>query len=212
MKHPKLRVASAVDLHSSVIDELFSMLQNVTALLPITPVDAEICGSYANGCARLHSDLDIALPCKDWNEQMLLRRAMFGGNVKLASSIRAILFAFEEKNGVKIDLNPIIPDNKENTTYATYSLTERVLYNKPADLVNSWLKLSPYTQRYVLTPYELNEAAVNSKHEVRALVAPAKFSDDEWIAEVSEWRAIYGDKFLEYKSVLRADGTAELSE
>lgn len=201
MKHPKFRVKSVLDLDSSVLNELEELMRGVVRLLPpeLTVADVEIVGSYANGTADLHSDFDIAIPMRDWNEQMILRRKLYGSDKQLASAIRTAVNGFEERYGIKFDINPVIPDNKDNVTYATYSLFERKLYNRPADLTKRWLKMMPYIQRYVLTDYELDGVPVDSRRDLRAYAKPAIFADDQFAREVDEWRRIYGDKFIEYR-------------
>ena len=199
MKHPKFRVKSVLDLDSTVIDELEKFARELVALIPMEVADVEIVGSYANGCARLHSDFDIAIPCRDWNGQILLRRLLYGQDKELSSNIRIKCNEFEERYGIKFDVNPVIPDNKENKTYATYSLFERKLYNKEADLNKKWLKMSPYVQKYVLTDYELDGVPVDTRAELRAYAHPVRYAVDEFADEVAKWREIYGDKFIEYE-------------
>jgi predicted nucleotidyltransferase len=205
MKHPKFRVKSVLDLDKSVLDELEEVLVGVVKLIPY-PLkdyvkDIEIVGSYANGCAGLHSDFDIAIPMVDWNAQMLLRRDLYGPNKELASGIRILCNEYEEKYQIKFDVNPVIPDNKENKTYATFSLYERKLYNKPAGLNKRWLKMMPYIQRYVLTDYELDGVPVDNMRETRVFASPKSFTVDDFTGEVAKWREIYGDKFIEYKTL-----------
>lgn len=210
MKHPKFRVKSVLDLDTSVLDELEKVLRGIIVLLPqeLNPQDIEIVGSYANGSADLHSDFDIAIPMKDWNEQMVLRRLLYGENKDLSAAIKNIAYQFEELYGIKLDINPIIPDNKENTAYATYSIFERKLYNKPADLNKRWLCMSNYIQKYFLKEYEVNGIAVDTRKDIKVFSSPVRFSNDEYAREVEEWRNRYRDKFIEY--IILEDG--QLSE
>jgi predicted nucleotidyltransferase len=202
MKHPKFRVKSVLDLDKSVLDELEELLCRVIKLFTdeLLPVDIEIVGSYANGYAGLHSDIDIAIPMRDWNSQMVLRRAIYGDR-NLGKEMRELVHDFEERYQIKLDINPVIPDNKENKTYATYSLFERKLYNKPADLSKFYLAMFPYIQKYGLKQYELDGVPVDTKREVRAYAQPKKFTEDNFISELEEWRRIYGNKFIEYKTL-----------
>lgn len=202
MKHPSLRVRNVLDLDKSVLDELEELGRSIIDLLPYKPIDVEIVGSLANGCSTLHSDIDIGMPCKDWNEQILLRRALYGPDTRLLESVEALIKVFNDKYGeMLIDFNPVNPDAKQDTKYATYSLLERKLYNELADNTHYWLSFSPTTQRYVFRPYEAVGTAIPiiSKFEIRALTEPQKHSADPFIKEVPKWREIYGDKFIEYK-------------
>lgn len=158
MKHPITRVAGIP--HEEFIAALEKLGRAVIDILPADfkkkygePVDLELVGSHPNNCARLHSDVDLALPMSDWNGQIALRR-LFADRRDIAEQVGRLTSAFDETWGLfRTELTPSIPDNKLNTTYATYSVFERKLYNKPADLIKDQLKIANMTQRYVLTPY-----------------------------------------------------------
>ena len=203
MKHPRFRVKSVLDLDSSTIDLLEKLGRDIISCLPLDlePVDFELVGSLANGYSTLHSDIDLALPMKDWNDQIKLRR-LLNDRMDIGNAVRVLINAFGTKWGIIMpDFNPVIPDNKESKTYATYSVFERKLYGKPADLSLQYLIISPYTQKYVLKKYDSDGVIVNSKIEVRAFEKKMVWAYDEWDKDgtTDKWRKIYGDKFQEYK-------------
>ena len=205
MKHPKFRVKDVQDLDSSVLDELEKLFRSICDVLPMQPVDVEIVGSYANGCASLYSDLDIALPMKDWNEQMAFRRLYYGADTRAITAVNTLAIAYGEANGLKFDINPVIPDNKDSKQYATYSLFERKLYGKQTNLNLMWLKMAPYTQTYNLTKYDVAGTPVMSFMETRQATTPAVWARDEFAREIPEWQARYGSKFITYK--INPDGS-----
>ena len=219
MKHPILRVASVLDIDESFIDELETLGHSIISCLPagMVPVDFELCGSYANGGARLHSDIDLALPMKDWNEQILLRR-MMNDRMRMANDIRNLTAAFGEKwGGVKLDFNPVVPDNKETAVrnhFSVYSIFERKIYGAPADFYNWYIVLEPYTQRYTMKRYDLSGAPVYNRDIAMPNLQPMRWAYDEWEADgtTAVWRAAYGDKFLEAVKEVKPDGTTELRE
>lgn len=201
MKHPKFRVRNVLDLDKPVIDELEQLGMEICECFPVKPQDVEIVGSYANGCASLYSDLDIALPMRDWNEQIELRRLYYGADTRVNVAVHNLTTAFLTKYNLRLDVNPVIPDNKLSKQYATYSLFERKLYGEPANLNLMWLKMSPYTQTYNLTKYDVAGTPVMSFLETKMAQTPAKWASDEFASEVAEWQKIYGDKFITCKLI-----------
>jgi hypothetical protein len=202
MKHPILRTSDVP--HEDFLVALEKLGRDIIKLLPATftkeygnPTDLELVGSYSNNCARLHSDVDLGLPMKDWNGQMALRR-LLNDRQDIATPIRQLIAAFDETWGiVKTDFNPAIPDNKLNPNYATYSVFERKLYGKPADLIKQYLKMDNTTQRYTLRSYTLAGVPVDSRWDTPLKDHPMKWAYDEWADEVPKWKEIYGDKFQE---------------
>jgi hypothetical protein len=207
MKHPCLRVASVLDIDKSFMDELEKLGRSIIETVKMDAVDFEWCGSYANASARLHSDVDIALPMKDWNTQMELRR-LLNDRLDIGNAVRTLVGDFGTKWGiVMMDFNPIVPDNKETAEkygWAVYSVFERKLYGKPTDLTKQYLSLAPYTQRYTLKPYMSGNTVANSRFDIKVYSDGIRWAKDEWADIVPEWRKILGDKFIEY--VVLSDG------
>ena len=203
MKHPCLRVASVLSLHVSVLDELEQVMRSIGTLMPVPIIDVEIVGSYSNnsgdkiGAANLRSDLDLAMPAENFEDQMKIRAAYYGKDPRLQRAIDAILLPYREKWGIDLEFNPVIPWNKNSPDYATFSLFERKLYGTPLDMEKFWLRFSNYTQTYVPTPYDVGGHPVDDIKKVPAFSGPMKVGVDQFADQVDKWRAIYGDKFLE---------------
>lgn len=191
-----------------------AIIEIVFKYIGIRPIDLEICGSRANDGALLSSDLDLGMPMKDWNEQVIFCRAYYGSS-PLNVEIFHLNRKFAERYGLsKVDFNPQVPDNKTSCYehgYSVYSVFERKSYGKILDTNKFHYPYNPRVFSYVPQQYDVKGTPVVSYREVRVLADPVPFSDDEWPKEeVERCRKIYGKTFIEYVVRPKLGGGTEL--
>jgi hypothetical protein len=96
MKHPKYRVSDILYMDKEVRDELFDYVRESVKLYVPFECRIQLVGSYAFGCAKFTSDIDIHLALPDWNRQIPAKR-WFRGQPKDPNSPKA-----EENPGLLI--------------------------------------------------------------------------------------------------------------
>lgn len=189
IKHPQWRVRKWEDLDKQLRDDFTADCMNFMSNFSFKQklVDIEVVGSYAIGCARIHSDLDINLCADDWQSQSDLIWLMLGGRQMVVEGLPSIyqeVIAFREmmmeKYKIRIEVGFRNPDSKKYVP--VYSLVEQKFYNRkenepieahafwnyPSKL--GWLKAPYYNKRFAVI-------------------------EDPFADEVAEWQARYGDKY-----------------
>src|SRR5580765_2562996 len=174
MKHPAFRVRNILHLDPHILDELCNQLIEATHTLPFVAIP-EICGSYAIGCARIESDIDINLAAKNWDEQVHFRRLWEDKSIERAFKMR--LKPFVDAYSMRIEVAPCCPDNKPYNV--VYDVIENKLYGKQG---NFSLKWHPYQFKWI-------------KGEPK--VSGARFIRDEYKDLVKIWRDKYKSNFIE---------------
>lgn len=174
MKHPAFRVRNILHLDPEVLLRFKGALLESVSDLPFNP-RIEICGSYAIGCARIESDIDINLAAPDWNEQVKWRRLW--KDRTLEAAIKKRLKPFTDEFGLKTEVVPCCPDNKAYNV--AYDVLDGVLYGEQGEFSLKW---QPYSFLWEKGPPK---------------PSLARFQSDPYVAILPKWQKQYGDRFIQ---------------
>ena len=179
MKHPAFRVKDILHLDSNLLDQLSKLLLKASKTISFSPHSIEICGSYALGCARLESDIDVNLAAKDWDEQVQWRRLW--EDKKHKYDFLCPLQHFMKEFNLRIEVAPCCPDNKKYNV--CYDIEEKKIYGRddgqPVECSLIW---HPYKFMF-----ERGKPKIKSARHLR----------DDFSESVPYWRKKYGDHFIE---------------
>lgn len=174
MKHPAYRVRNILHLDREILFSLRNELRQAAKTLPFDPT-IEICGSYAIGCARIESDIDVNLGAKTWDEQVAWRRLWENRAIEVAFQKR--LKALKDEFQIKIEVAPCCPDNKAYNV--VYDVIEGKVYGVQGEFSLKW---HPYQFKWEKGPPKESFA---------------RFQSDPFKDVVNEWRERYQDHFIE---------------
>lgn len=197
VKHPGLRVRSITQVAQSVVSDIARGIEEVISLLPFASLvtDISVIGSYARGCAELHSDLDINIDTGTEENRLLAKEKINIQSDEFRKSIQ-LLHTIEKQFGIHIDLSIQHASMREVQKMA-FSLRENRLYGTETRRVDIDPTTRVATER-ILRP---SRSAKLSIGVFDANVGYRQFNpaaDDPWISELRTWRGLYGENFLEY--------------
>lgn len=186
MKHPKFRVSDWLKVREDVRRETENVFLSSESFLPFEVADFEIAGSYAFGNAKLYSDLDVNIACRDWNTQIPAHR-IFRSDDSAVLKFKKVIHEYSQTWGLKIDVAPVDCDSKRYN--CVYSIKEQKLYGRNHDeILSIHLQWDGYAWMWKKVP----ELPRSTLWEV-----------DPWTEECPEWAKAYGDCFQTPKMVLQ---------
>lgn len=179
LKHPRFRVADILTLTPEVRAELLGVIKRAADATGLPYVDAEIVGSFALGCASIHSDVDTNLAFRTFEETQKYR-AQWGTVGRPAIDI---LDGFQRESGLKIQM---IPSNHDSKQYnVVYSVKADRLYGRDdGQPIFKHLSWNTAAKRWEFIPFGHRSFNI---------------AFDPWEDEAPKWRQVYGDRFLELR-------------
>lgn len=179
LKHPVFRVCAWELVEESKRLEFERALWEAAKELPFFNeiVDVEIVGSYATGCAQIHSDIDVNIALVDWPSQKEARRILF--NEFSQKRFFEIKEELSEAYQVNVGMAVHSPDLKSYVI--CYSTKEQIFYNRRIlefrDIRYSWdINLSKWAER-------------------PKRIAVKQIDLDPFLDEVPYWQDFYGSNF-----------------
>lgn len=173
-------------------------MEQLIALTPFADLvtDINIVGSYARGCAELHSDIDINLDTGT-EENRLLARELIQANTAQFRKAIALLQTIQREYGIRIDLALQHADMKA-VPKMSYSLRTHTLFGTERRKMDVDWQTGEATERQNQpdpADFSLNVGVFDLEDGTRPF-DPAK--DDPWKKELATWRTLYGANLLEY--------------
>lgn len=198
IKHPALRVRSVLHITPAVLDALAVKMEQLIALTPFADLVTDICivGSYARGCAELHSDLDFNLDTGTEENRLLARQRITENKAQFRTAI-ALLQTIQRQYGIRIDLALQHADMKA-VPKMSYSLRTRTLFGTERRKMDVDWQTREATERQNQpdpADFSLNVGVFDLEDGSRPF-DPVK--DDPWKSELATWRTLYGANLLEY--------------
>jgi len=179
LKHPCFRVCAWELVEKNRRLALETDLWELAKQFPFFAeiADIEVVGSYATGCAQLHSDIDINIALPDWGAQKAARYILF--NEFGGKRFYDLKDTLGEKHNLNVGLAVHSPDLKSYVI--CYSTKEQKFYNR-----------LPLEFRELRYQWDVN----NSKWAERPKrLAHKDIDKDPFLDEVPYWQEFYGDKF-----------------
>lgn len=198
IKHPALRVRSIADVDRDFLESLSSELAAIfkDTFLENAITDYQITGSYARGCAELHSDLDINLATTSEKAREDARagaRSIATTHRKLVAGISQL----QESLGIRFDISLEHWDVKA-TPKSFYSLAQMKFHRGDARRLDV-NRDGSVNYRAVATPRKTPKfGQLIFDEELGEWVEFDPQSNDPWLAELDYWRRKYGRLFLEF--------------
>lgn len=180
LKHPKWRVRAWELVHPAAREELLVALQEYVGILPFARdvVDIQIVGSYAVGCARVYSDIDVNIAFASWERQAAAYdewQQAFDRVYLFNERVARLTARFQ----INVSFQPHSPNLKDYVI--CYSCTDRKLYNRREgefkDHSYFWDRAAK-----LWTPFTKNTYVFETER-------------DPFEADVAEWAAYYGENF-----------------
>lgn len=224
MKHPRFRVRDVLVLEPAVRDEIYDFIRAaVAAHLPawVSPLVHEVqhVGSLTWGGARLSSDVDFNIALRrdvSWADYVNARRWFYSPS---RGDLARACMQFQLTTGLKIDVGMIDVEAERYNTFV--SLSEMVLHHRTTQFLTEFENgdAGPIVDVEDVAPIDLatfdpavDELPPSRQQHLkwdgygmrwRTVIIPlpqkraSVWVADEWADEVPEWRARYGQHFIE---------------
>ena len=198
VKHPALRVRSVLHIDSAFLDTLALKMEQFVALTPFSDLVTDVCvvGSYARGCAELHSDLDFNLDTGTEVNRLLARELIRNNQAQFRKAI-VFLKTIQKEYGVRIDI-ALQHADMQTVPKMSYSLRTRTLFGTERRKMDVDWQTGEATERLNQPrpeDFSLNVGVFDLEDGARPF-NPA--TDDPWKKELPTWRTLLGANLLEY--------------
>lgn len=198
IKHPAFRARSISLVDQATLIAIADKMEQFVSLTPFAHLvtDINIVGSYARGCAELHSDLDINLDTGTEENRLLARDLIRQNKSQFAKAI-AVLQFLQKQYGMRFEIALQHASMKE-VPKMSYSLRTRTLFGTERRKMDVDWQTGEATERQNQpdpADFSLNVGVFDLEDGSRPF-DPAK--DDPWKKELPTWRTLYGANLLEY--------------
>lgn len=204
IKHPAFRVPSVSLIKPEILDELLADLSTIAENSPLAGLitDYEVAGSYARGCAELHSDFDINLATPSPQANLIIRAGL-RANADVTGDALGDITDLWRKWGLILDVS-LQHWTVRSTAKMGFSLVTRELFgaeNRRFDILKDGsIRFRNITQQ---RPPRLAVRIFDEELGDFRDFDPT--TDDPWNAELDYWRDLYGANFLEFGSTVETE-------
>lgn len=197
IKHPAFRVRSITHVSADFLDLLEDGLDRICDSSPLAGIltDYEITGSYARGCAELHSDLDINLATPSVEIWQAARQGLRQDKDDTAKALGDIA-TLSEQFGVRFDVS-LQHRSAGDTPKMYYSLRARQLFGTETRRIDI-LEDGTVQVRQINRVREPKLSALVWNEELGDYEPFDPETNDPYLNELETWRALYGDRLLRY--------------